>query len=280
MNNKEPERREVFRGYFRECLIHLARCFMAYSPSGLQRVGVEMQLMADFCGVKGSTMQGWLSKALSLAEKTPWDVLDGEKRLRMICCLDVLGYYVFELRKLESMARGMLELIGYNIVRAKDLGKLLGYNRSDGQYSVSVLRAIKSRGRMSQEARSRLQGVLEDKGEELAKKKEEARTSCRFSFSLKGFDNSKQILVRTDTMEELLALLNDGKNRRALKKSLEGSSASIELVFMLFSAFEDLPLQLVQVPNGFSEYQRSTLLALHDTMSELRYDLSWKISED
>lgn len=201
-----PERPEVFRGHLDECLRHLSKCLSAQFPPGLKGAEKARQPIADFCDVHVSTVKYWLDKGAA--------ILKGDFKLRLMCCLDVLGYRVIELEKTRSL-RELAEVIGYRVMTGQEVSIALGYANND-----EVLRLLKTGKRVMPDRRERILILCSEKRDELSRRKQAALESCRLEFSLTDSVRQRKVSAVTCIMEGLLAMLQSQEIGEPFTKSL------------------------------------------------------------
>ncbi len=119
---------EVYRGHFDECLKHLGRTIRAQKPKGSKGAERVLQPIAGFCHAVPSSIKNWLFE--------PDQVPSGSPMIRMMFYLDLLGYKVIELEKMQSGTKRLAELIGYTIVTAEVATAFIGYSSISTLYKV------------------------------------------------------------------------------------------------------------------------------------------------
>ena len=118
---QQGEISEVFRGHFDECLKHLGETLAGQRPKGSKGT-VEARIpIRNFCGVNDNAVTGWLN-----GKRKPL----GERRIKMMCLLDINGYRVIEIENLGRDHKGrryFLEIIGFGLLSMKEGAELLGF---------------------------------------------------------------------------------------------------------------------------------------------------------
>jgi hypothetical protein len=113
------DRPEVFRGKFKECLEHFAQAMDSRFPRGSKGTMQARKPLSDFCGVTIVTVSRWMLYR---------DVPIGAARIKLECFLEMQGYCITELRRIDQTRRNFTELIGYGILTAEEAAKILGYS--------------------------------------------------------------------------------------------------------------------------------------------------------
>jgi len=126
VNDFEPV--EVFRGHFGECVKHLAERMAVFGKKGEHGIQVARKPIAEFCNVRPSTVTRWFY------EKSGPPL--GETYIKMLCYLSMIGYTVIELEHMPQGRRGMLELIGFGLLSAKEASTIIGYINHQDLYRV------------------------------------------------------------------------------------------------------------------------------------------------
>lgn len=161
---------EIFRGHFTECLSHLIDRFNRAIPRGKHGATAAKEPMAEFCGVKESTVTRWFNSL----EASP---VGGEISLKLMCFLDLNGYRVIELERMPKPQRKFAELIGYSILSAQQAAELLGYSDPKGLYRVLI-----GENEPSEEKMEKLWQAWKQHRDELEAKKRSAPERYRFAF--------------------------------------------------------------------------------------------------
>lgn len=195
---QQPENKEVFRGHLDECVEHLAGCLQAHVPKGTKGVESARQPIADFCGVNNWTAKTWLDSTGSN--------LIGDGKIKMMCFLSMMGYYVFDFEQLGERRR-VAELIGYSVLTAEEIANLVPC----GTRGVYRYVFFGDGERKNQTKKERLQEIARQKREELAQKKEEARVKYRLSFSLLDSVRQKKVSAVMSIMQGLQAMLESSE---------------------------------------------------------------------
>jgi hypothetical protein len=120
---KIQERREVYRGHLKECLIHLDMALASKIPRGIKGTAKQRMPMAKFCEVNIQTISRWFNP--------DYPAPVGEVIVKLYCYLDMIGYRVMEFEKLSKDFPGrgkMVELIGYGVMTFQEAATTLGYS--------------------------------------------------------------------------------------------------------------------------------------------------------
>ena len=165
MNVNEEEVKEVFRGHFKECLQHLAVSLKEGNSNAQIKGTPAVKLIADFCGVKTDVASRWLEQ-----ETAPI----GEQLIKLHFCLDLIGYKVIELERMEDTLRKFSELIGFGVVSLAKAKDIFGFTKSS-----TLSRIILGQHDNSEENRQKMWDFWKEKKNELELKKTQVRTICR-----------------------------------------------------------------------------------------------------
>jgi hypothetical protein len=198
----EPE--EVFRGNLRECLQHFAKSLPSKFAKG---ASYARKPMADFCGVKTSSVLRWLN-----AEST---FPQGEIYLRLICFLDANGYKVIEMERMSSVRRNLTQLIGFKIISAQEAASLLGYS-----IPSTMFEALQGKSGYSNDKQQRIWDLWKENRDQIATMRlqvsahvqvEDAQSlSNRDSLPLSGTAHGVSRKAVLSMMEGLLDMLQHG----------------------------------------------------------------------
>jgi len=162
---------EVFRGHFEECLEHLAKCFRNKFPKGSKGVFDACKPIAEFCKADPKTVKSWME---SNGEK-----VTGEKKIRLLCFLGMVGYYVLEVRDLGQTKENLLKIVAHDVLTAKQVADFCGYCNEQAIYRI-LLNGVGTSSRGDQ-----LMCELQvNKRHELAQKESEAKSSLKLDFPL------------------------------------------------------------------------------------------------
>lgn len=159
---------EVYREYFEECMRHFSSAFRGKVPKGKRGRSACMKPMADFCGVIGKTITGYLG-GTSLPK--------GELYMRVICYLDLHGYRVIEFERLPEVKQNFWELIGFSVISGEEAAALLNYPRVQDLFRVLRGEYSAVGGR-----EEKMLNIWKEKKEELRARKKKALESQRLDF--------------------------------------------------------------------------------------------------
>lgn len=227
----------VFRGHLEECLRHLRTSLASSVPKGSRGAGQVKRPIADFCGVTIDSVTRWLN-----TESFPV----GEQYIKLVCFLDMIGYWVIGLERLPKVRRNFVELIGFGILSSNQAIKLLGYSETSTLYQV-----LQGHDGASQDKDQKMWDAWKERKEELVLKKEKSQELYRLDIPLKihpkakdsksAMSASRQTAV-VNIMEGLLSLLEEG--------SLSGSSfadlqRSADTILRLSAHLSALSSQLI-----------------------------------
>lgn len=200
---KDSERPEIFRGHLEECLRQIGVTFREHFPKGAKGTLLAHKPVADFCGVSIHTVSRWFYEAD--ADTLP----TGEALIKIMFYLDMVGYRVIELERMQRVRRNFGELIGYGLLTSQKAADLLGYATPSALYVV-----MWGKVGVSEEKEQKMWDIWKERKEELARKKEQEWTSHRMDLAPKPRSKGSTSMVdkygRTAAvciMEGLLALL-------------------------------------------------------------------------
>lgn len=162
---------EVFRGHLDECVEHLSRCLHSRFPKGTNGARRALEPIAKFCGADTQTVACWLRES---GAKTI-----GEKRIRLICFLDMVGYRVLEVESLGYPRKDMLKVIAFNVLTVRETAMACGYAGEQSLY-----RLFFSNSGVNLQSHQKMCQLLATRKCELAQKVAEAKTEFRLEFSL------------------------------------------------------------------------------------------------
>ncbi len=155
-------RSEVFRGSLKECLAHFLERLNKVYPSGSMTVNQGRQPIADFCKVGIHTVYEWGRPDSGLPP--------GVIGFRLACFLELQGYSVVEVTKLEALAKRVVELLGFTVIKPHQLQESLGFRNTSVMYAVLRGKRNMAHGKIEQMAR-----VIQKHSSELDTRKEECR---------------------------------------------------------------------------------------------------------
>ena len=152
---------EVFRGHWEECLKHLDTRITVKAPRGLPGAAQARKPLADFCGVKIPSVTRWFSGAI---------LPNGTQLIKLLCYLDLMGYKVIELERMQPGRRGFAELIGFGLLSIEQAAELIGYANTATLYQV-----LHGRQNSDEEKDQKMWDIWKEKSRELELRKAEAR---------------------------------------------------------------------------------------------------------
>lgn len=161
MNLDNPNQ-EVFRDHVAECIQHLKGVFARQKPPEAAR---HKKQIAEFCGVDAIAVRRWLN-----GDTEPL----GEQRVKLMCCLDSIGYRVIELERMDKTLRGFGELIGFGLLSIQNADELLGYSEPR-----LLFRVLRGGAGTSQEKTQKMWDMWKSKKEELERAKKQARANLK-----------------------------------------------------------------------------------------------------
>ncbi len=233
------ERREVYRGHLEECLRHLESVL---TSKALRESAQVKKLIADFCGVTADSVNRWLKK--------DGPIPIGEPLIRLICCLDMVGYSVIELERTPQSRRGFIELIGYRVFTSDQAFAFLGYSSPSGLYRI-----LWGHSGVSEEKNQKMWDGWKERREELQLKKEESKklygSSILSKITPAAVAPSASVLpLRSKAvvavMEGLLILFEERSLEEFSEAELANLNQSISTISNLSERLSALKSQLVE----------------------------------
>lgn len=167
MGNKDGP--EIFRGHLEECLGHYSKALATNAVKGTHKATLLKRPVADFCGATVKTVSRWLGEAILPV---------GEKLIRLMCFLDLLGYKVIELERMPKARRGFAELVGFGLLTSEEAAKLLSYAKGSSLHEI-----LQGRHSASEAKKALMWEEWKKRREELEKRKEEYANFFRPSAS-------------------------------------------------------------------------------------------------
>ncbi len=163
--SEQPERpKEVFRGHFDECVDHLKMALLSQLPNSLRGAGEQRKPIAEFCNISDDTLLSWLNGG---PKRIGWSVV------RLMCYLDMVGYKVIDIERMQPALRGYFELIGYGILDPQTASGLVEYKQTSSLYCIFTEKEGYSG--ISDQKRQKMWEEWKARKDELEKKKEELR---------------------------------------------------------------------------------------------------------
>lgn len=231
---QRAETLEVFRGHFDECMEHLKRCFDAHFPKGLSGAEKARQPIADFCGVPLSTVSSWFLQRNRVI---------GDSRIKMMCCLDALGYRVLELEKPQNGKRILAELVGYGLLTPQQVTNSMAYVDWP-----EVSRFIWKGKRPLPDKEERLHNICKEWRQRLQAKKQEMREKCKLGFSLMDSVRQRKVSAVMSIMEGLSSLLGSKEVGEPFADSLKDlSQEEKRTILHLADSLHELSQKLAQL---------------------------------
>lgn len=244
------DRHEVFRGHFEECLRHLGTSLASSVPKGSRGAAQAKKPVADFCGVKIDSVTRWLHGTGS----SPI----GESYIKLMCFLDMTGYRVIELERMQKNRRNFAELVGYGLLTSDQAAEFLGYSSTSTLYQV-----LQGHHGASEDKDKKMWDAWKERKEELQQKKEKSQELYRLDIPLKirskaevsKVSDRQMLAVRpkavVSIMEGLLALLKENSFEKLSDGELADLKASADTVLCLSAHLSALSSRLIM-----SEQQR------------------------
>ena len=221
---------EVFRGHLEECLEHLSGCIETHAPAGGKETA--KQTIADFCDVTNVTVKGWLKG----------NTCAGETKIRLMCYLTLMGYYVLEMEKTKQPQKCIVELIGYGLLTAEQATELCGYTARNHLFDF-----LFGRTGTRSDREERMWAILEERKTELAHVKQALSQRYQLNFSLTDAVEERKASAILCIMEGLLAMLKSQGADDVLINSLQDMSPEKKKTLMRLSdTLQDLSIRLAR----------------------------------
>ena len=214
---KNEERPEIFRGHFEECLRHLGTALTSQVPKGSKGATRARQPVADFCCVIPHTVARWLNGAVAPV---------GDQFIKLMYYLDLQGYSVIELERMQKVRRNFAELIAFGLLTSENAAQLLGYAKTQSLYQV-----LWSKQGTSEDKERKMWEIWKERKEALELKKEKAGELYRLDLTAKVRPRPEAPVRRApmqrhtamvSIMEGLLVLLEEGSFDELSKSELAG----------------------------------------------------------
>ncbi|MBN2093877.1 MAG: hypothetical protein JW740_00665 [Candidatus Zambryskibacteria bacterium] len=119
--------KEVMRDHFEECLEDFCKRVIKIAPPGTRARNDILLPLTRFCKVDFQTFRKW---ATGRASPT------GEIRVRLMCYLSLHGYKIIEFENLPAFLKGVFEIIGFNLLSAKEVAGIVGYTKTSSLFDV------------------------------------------------------------------------------------------------------------------------------------------------
>lgn len=161
---------EVFRGPLEECIKHFSMRFNEAYPKGGRGTHAAKKPIAAFCGVHIASISRWFYDS----ERLPL----GKERIKLICFLELNGYRVTESEKLPNIRRNFAQLLGFNLIDAKEAAELIGYSHSSQLYVY-----LRGEGGVLKDREQKFWDLWRARRDKLEQAKEEAGRKYRLDFS-------------------------------------------------------------------------------------------------
>ncbi len=234
---REYYSQEIMRGHLDECLANLNHKFAKKNQA--QTKQILLKSMANFCGVSTDSTRRWLHNINSLPIS--------DKKIKLMCFLDLLGYKIIELENMTESLRGLTEIIAFNLVGLSEATKIIGY--SNTSRLIEIIKGLENPGPQKQR---KIWDLWTAQKEELKQTKQMAFNSLPESV----------LTVLKDT-EEISISGTDQNEKAALCRANFDAMATL-LKFIRLPSFKNL-----------TEQELFALLSSHDVkiLSELTDEL-------
>ncbi len=200
---------EIMRGHIEECVANLNTKLANLNKKNDKKQKFLVSL-ANFCNVNKDTVRAWIHGTGSIPI--------ADKKIKLMCYLDLLGYRIIELENMSVSLRGFTELIAFKIITIDEAIALTGYIKVSSIYSI-----INGQENSSPEKKEKIWNIWKDKKNELEKAKEKALLLLPVSFSTENntFDQNEPMSNKIkgkdplsdatfNLMEGLLTLIESG----------------------------------------------------------------------
>ena len=157
------ELNEVFRGHLEECLEHFSKAIAVRVLRGTHEAVLAKQPLADFCGVKVDSVTRWFSN--------PGSLPIGDQYIKLVFFLDLSGYRVIELERMQKARRNFAEVLGLGFLSGKQLAERLGYANVSTLYDI-----LHERHGASKEKEQIMWDIWKEHKDALEQRKEELGT--------------------------------------------------------------------------------------------------------
>jgi hypothetical protein len=225
-----PESPNVFRGHLDECVEHLSRCITSNAKKHLDVVELR-QPIADFCKVRPNTVKNWLDGGSVV----------GQSRVRLICFLSTLGYYVLELERLGYI-KPLTEALGYGVMSFEDAMSELKYGSMQ-----HLLSAVLGKDGMHPERQTLVWKIAKEKKLELATAKEACHRKFRPQFPLAEAIRQRKASAISSLADALLILLETPEISAPFWTNIQNLSTEERRTFLQLSGeLADLSVKLAQ----------------------------------
>jgi hypothetical protein len=181
---------EIMRGHLDECLANLNHKFTDKNQA--QTKQILLKSMADFCGVSNDSTRRWLHSANSLPIS--------DKKIKLMCFLDLLGYKIIELENMTESVRGLTEIIAFNLINLSEATKLIGYSNTS-----ALIEIIHAKENPGPEKKRKIWDVWNAKRQELKQAKQTVFESLPDSI-LKVLQEAEEFSVSETKPNEKAAL--------------------------------------------------------------------------
>ena len=192
-------RSEEFRGHIEDCVRELNSRFESIRPKGSKGAASARQPIADFCGVRQSSVARWFRNAETLP--------NGTELIKLMCYLQLIGYHVIEWEKIPVARRNFAELVGFGIISAEQAREIIGYSTTTTTYQV----LLGHYGSNKEKDRT-MWDTWKSKMSELEQAKQRALQVCGLDLP-KGQESkgisSKRSTVVISLIDSLITLLED-----------------------------------------------------------------------
>lgn len=233
------QEKDAFRGTMAECLADYGQELAAQRPVGSRGAKEARQPLVEFCGVTPASVLRWFTEQVPPV---------GSLSYKVMFFLELLGYRIIELERLNPSRKYAAELVGFSVLRPEELCKELGYNEPGNLYE-----ALRNASELRADVSRRYWEVYLKHKPELMTKKAEAR----------------------DRIQQLA--LSAARVRRSKRLGHKPSSRAIfTLMQALNELFEESDSEQFSSEElaGIDSSNRATLLALSTKMARITVKLA------
>ena len=154
----------VYRGKLVDCFRMFAMALARKFPKGIKGSVDGRRPIADFCKVSPDTITGWCLRSFSAK---------GEEWFRMAFYLEMHGYNVTELTRMERSCRSFVELLVYGILDIPEAMRILEYQNVSTMFAM-----FRGDTRPPPEKIERMWGIWKERKSSLEEIKEQVRGRC------------------------------------------------------------------------------------------------------
>ena len=240
----KDETSHVFSGNFDDCWKHFVKAMSLRYPKGSRGVAKARKPLAEFCNVDSRTPDDWFNRNVMPI---------GGQWIKVAFFLEINGYRVRELVRVDQSRRNFMELIGYDIISGAEATSALGYAHSASLYSM-----LRGEHEALQSKQDKMYEMWKQRKELLERKKTEACERYVISLSDEDAPDSRVSLA-------MPAQLSDTQS--SAKSSPLHGGLVFQIITLLLSALEGAN-GAISIEN-LAPAEKDTILRLSSRLSEL-----------